>query len=298
MTHTVIGLFDNRADAEAAMAELTAQGFGQGDIDISNRRFDEAATGDEGYNNATSGGGGTTGTSEGFGDKVSNFFSSLFGDDEPAARNYTNAASEAEAILTIQVDSEERARLAQDIMDRHDAIDIDERGSSSSGGSYGQQNYTGSNAGATGSGYTETENSGDVNARSTIPVVEENLNVDKQEVERGGARIRSRIIERPVKENIRLREEHVVVNRRPVDREVTDADLQNFRPGEMEITERAEVPIVGKQARVVEEIEVGKEVTERDETIRETVRGTDVDVEQFNSDADNATGTRARRARP
>ena len=126
---------------------------------------------------------------------------------------------------------------------------------------------------------------------------EERLDVSKRDVERGGARIRSRIIERPVEETIRLREEHVVVNRRPVDREFTDADLQNFQPGEMEITEHAEVPVVGKQARVVEEIEVGKNVTEREETIRDTVRSTDVNVEEFDADTDT-THTKSKRARP
>jgi uncharacterized protein (TIGR02271 family) len=128
--------------------------------------------------------------------------------------------------------------------------------------------------------------------------MEERLNVGKQEVERGGARIRSRIIEKPVEETIRLREEHVVVNRRPVDREYTDADLKNFKPGEMEITEHAEVPVIGKQARVVEEVEVGKNVTEREETIRDTVRATDVNVEKFDKKADAETHTKANRARP
>jgi len=126
---------------------------------------------------------------------------------------------------------------------------------------------------------------------SRIPVVQEKLNVGKEEVERGRARVRSRIIEKPVEEHVRLREEHVVVNRRPVDREVTDADMKNFRAGEMEITERAEVPVVGKQARVVEEVEIGKNVTERDETVRDTVRKTDVDVEEIK------TPTKAKRAR-
>ena len=133
----------------------------------------------------------------------------------------------------------------------------------------------------------------DLKDRQTIPVVKEDLKVGKRDVERGGARIRSRIIERPVEENIRLREEHVVVNRRPVDREISDADLKNFRPGEMELTEHAEVPIVGKQARVVEEVEVGKNVTERQETVRDTVRSTDVDVEQI----DDKTHTKSKRAR-
>ncbi|HEX2640647.1 MAG TPA: YsnF/AvaK domain-containing protein, partial [Pyrinomonadaceae bacterium] len=202
-------------------------------------------------------------------------------------RNYTNAASDAEAILTVQVDSAERAQLAQEIMDRHDAIDVDERGSS-----YDRQNISGTAAG--GAYDTNATARTDLKDRATIPVVEESLKVGKEQVERGGARIRSRVVEKPVEETVRLREEHVVVNRRPVNREITDADRQNFRPGEMEITERAEVPVVGKQARVVEEVEVGKNVTEREETVRDTVRSTDVDVEQIDKDAT----TKARRAKP
>ena len=306
MTHTIVGLFDSRSDAQAAMDELVEKGFILGDIDISNRRFaDESgnfARGtsgndrDFGTNSSTATGAvadaaGDTAdaagdASESFTDKVGNFFNSLFGDDEATASNYTNAASDAEAILTVQVDSDERARLAQEIMDRHDAIDVDERGSQYNTG----QNFAGTTGTAT-TGRTDTD------AKARIPVVEEKLNVGKQRVERGGARIRSRVIERPVEENVRLREEHVVINRRPVDREVTDADLQNFRPGEMEITEHAEVPVVGKQARVVEEVEVGKNVTEREETIRDTVRKTDVDVEQIDTDT-NAKGTKARGAKP
>ena len=94
-----------------------------------------------------------------------------------------------------------------------------------------------------------------------------------------------------------MREEHVTVNRRPVDREVTAEDMSRFQPGEMEITERAEVPIVGKEARVVEEVEVGKQVTERDETVGGTVRGTQVDVEEFDETTGTAN-TKARGAKP
>jgi len=255
------------------MNELIAQGFIQKDIDISNRRLAEAADA-------------ATGDNESFGDKVSSFFGSLFGDDDSTTRNYTDAASDADAILTIQVDSDERAQLAQEIMDRHDAFDVDDR----------VAQYAGQNNAGTARTAANTTNRTDTNATAKIPVVEEKLNVGKQQVERGGARIRSRIVERPVEESVRLREEHVVVNRRPVDREVTDADRQNFRPGEMEITEHAEVPVVGKQARVVEEVEVGKNVTEREQTIKDTVRGTDVQVEPIDKPAD--APNKARRAKP
>ncbi len=49
----------------------------------------------------------------------------------------------------------------------------------------------------------------------------------------------------------------------------------------MEITERAEKAVVGKQARVVGEVEVGKAVETHDKTVSDTVRKTEVEVEEF-----------------
>lgn len=120
---------------------------------------------------------------------------------------------------------------------------------------------------------------------TAIPVVEEELQVGKREVERGGVRVESRVSERPVEEQVHLREEHVHVERRPVDRPVGDAE-NLFREGTLEVSERAEEAVVAKEARVVEEVVVGKEVSERTETIRDTVRRTDVNVEEVEGDAD------------
>ena len=83
---------------------------------------------------------------------------------------------------------------------------------------------------------------------------------------------------------MRLRQEHVFVNRQPVNRAVTDADMANFKEGNIEITERGEEAVVSKQARVVEEISIGKNVEEREEVVSDTVRSTEVDVEQINQD--------------
>jgi len=120
-----------------------------------------------------------------------------------------------------------------------------------------------------------------------IPIIEENLQVGKREVETGGARINSRIVEQEVEENITLREEHVQVERNPVNRPVSSADLNNFKEGEIELTEHAEVPVVNKEARVVEEISLEKQVTERDEVVRDTVRKTEVDVDNLNAGTNN-----------
>ncbi len=114
-----------------------------------------------------------------------------------------------------------------------------------------------------------------------IPVIEEELQVGKRTVDSGGVQVRTNVTERPVTETVNLREENVTVDRRPVDRKVTDADMTAVKGGNFTVTEREEEAVVGKTARVVEEVIVGKDVTERTETITDTVKRTDVDVEDL-----------------
>jgi uncharacterized protein (TIGR02271 family) len=113
-------------------------------------------------------------------------------------------------------------------------------------------------------------------------VVQEDLTVGKREVEKGGVRLQTAVTEQPVEEDITLREEHVNVERRPVNRPATDADF-NTAGETYEFTERAEEPVVSKQARVVEEVVVNKDVEEHIETVSDTVRRKDVQVENLGS---------------
>jgi hypothetical protein len=57
-----------------------------------------------------------------------------------------------------------------------------------------------------------------------------------------------------------------------------------FQEGAIEIKEHAEVPVVTKETRVVEEISLNKEVNERDEKVKDSVRKTEVDVERIKKD--------------
>lgn len=124
--------------------------------------------------------------------------------------------------------------------------------------------------------------------QTTVPVIQEELEVGKRVVERGGVRVHSHIEEMPVEEVIRLREEHIEVERRVVDRPATASDT--FQEVTIEMTETAEQPVVAKQARVVEEVVVGKTAEVREETIEDTVKRQDVEVEQL-----PLTGTGGRR---
>jgi stress response protein YsnF len=256
MTQTVIALFNNSNEATQAVDELVNNGFQRTNIDFS--KGDNTAIDTE-YEI------GSRDDSEKSG--IGRFFSSLFGEDE--GDKYTRVAERNSCVVTVHAQSMEEAQRAADILDDYGAINVDEKASE-----YGY---------STNSGITNKESmdwrSG--NDSTSIPVVEENVQVGKREVETGGVRLKSRIIEKPVEENLRLREERVTVERTPVDREATDADLNNFQEQEIEIVEHAEVPVVSKEARVVEEVKLNKEVEHKDETVKETVRKTEVDVENL-----------------
>ncbi len=206
---------------------------------------------------------------------IGRFFANLFTDDEETASRYTGVAHSAQSIVTVHADSEARAHSAALIMDNCGAVDVDERAQE-----MGWSAQT---------GWDNAQMDRTAAPGETLKVVEETLNVGKKEVETGGARLRSRVVSRPVEEQLRLREEHVFVNRTPVNRAATEADFTTFKEGTVEMRETAEVPVVSKEARVVEEVSLGKEVTERQETIRDTVRNTEVDVEQIPGTAKNLT---------
>ena len=114
-------------------------------------------------------------------------------------------------------------------------------------------------------------------------MIEEQLNVGKRVVQRGGVRVHTTVSSRPVEEKINLREKNVTVNRRPVDRKVLDADMKNFKDGDFTVTTQTEEAVVGKTSRVVEEVVIDKEMTERTETVRDTVKRTDVEVDEINT---------------
>jgi uncharacterized protein (TIGR02271 family) len=117
----------------------------------------------------------------------------------------------------------------------------------------------------------------------TIPVIEERLRVGKREVNRGTVRVRSYIVEEPVQEQVNLREERVEIERRPVN--APARPVAKGSPGDLlqertiDVAETAEEAVVAKEAVITEEVRVRKTADERVEEINDTVRRTEVDVE-------------------
>jgi len=130
-----------------------------------------------------------------------------------------------------------------------------------------------------------------------IPVAEEELQVGKREVNRGRVRIHSHVVERPVEEQVNLRQEHVQVERRPVEGSAraaaNDSDL--FRERTVEMEERSEEPVIGKEARVREELVVRKDVDQKTQTVSDKVRRTEVEVEDERGKRTTGTTDRDRR---
>ena len=106
-----------------------------------------------------------------------------------------------------------------------------------------------------------------------MPVVEEELHVGKRKVSKGGVKVKTKVTETPVEEQIHLHEEEVKVHRRPAKSAATAADAA-FQEGTLELTETAEEAVVAKKAKVVEEVVVKKEGHDRTHTVKDKVRPT------------------------
>lgn len=265
MGQTVVGIFEKGVDAQMAAQELESSRISRQNIDISNQSSQDQRT-ESGNSSSNS---------------VGNFFSSLFGDGDDA-RKHSDVARKG-WVVTVHANNRQEAERAAEILDRSGAIDVDERAQE-----YQRQQNMSSNPNmSTSQNRPQSQNwsnTAQPGSDTRIPIIEEKTNVGKRETEAGGVRLKSRIVERPIEENMRLREEHVNVERNQVNRPATEQDFKSFKEGEMEIRERKEVPIVNKEARVVEEIKIHKDTDVRNEIIKGTERKTDVEVDKLNQD--------------
>lgn len=300
MQHTLVAVFDNRADAQAGMDELLKEGFAREAV-----RLSEAASDTHDITRDGASAGADDGS---FMSGVKHFFGNLFGDDDDQpARQYSEAVMRGSHVLSVTTDDQAQVERAADLIERFGPTDIDEKETQwRAGAGSGEMQHAGAGARQDAlaqaqsqqrdTGASENVGSGSANAggsrmgagaiaggadTTAIPIIEERLKVGKRDVQRGGVRVYQRMVETPVNESVTLREERVSVERRPVDQPAGSADLTGFREQTLELRETAEEAVVEKSARVVEEVVIGKQVSEREQVISDTVRHTEVDVEQL-----------------
>jgi uncharacterized protein (TIGR02271 family) len=276
MAQTVIGVFDSSEQANSAADRLVSAGIARADVQVHARDAgsggpvvgegtrDAPLTGAAGSDLST----GHAERGEGTLARIERFFANLFGSDDRPEEigHYHEAVRRGGALLSVDLQDEAQAATVRTLLKDAGAVDIDVRVAQ-----WQSAGYKGYDPSAR--EYTADEIAAE---RKAFAVVREDLVVGKREVETGGVRVYSRATETPVSAPVSLREEHASIERRPVDRAATPADLKE---ASVEVRETAEQPVIAKTAHVVEEVVVGKEATERTETIKDTVRGTEVKVE-------------------
>lgn len=197
---------------------------------------------------------------------------------EDEAHYYAEGVRRGGTLVTVQADTDKEVDDAVATMKRHGAVDIEQRAAGWRKEGWSgrfEPGQAGAGAARTATGATRTKG-----GERTIPVVEEELVVGKRVAGEGVVRVYSYVIEQPAQETVNLREEHASIERRPVNRPLGADDAAAFREQTVEVRESVEEPVVGKRAKVVEEVSVGKQQSERQQTVSDTVRKTDVRVER------------------
>jgi len=265
---TVVALFDSFDEGRNVIDELGTLGIQRDSVRIANESKGEFAfdTSDEFDKN----------------DSGQSLISGLIHGGVPRtdAEMYAEGVRRGGTLVVITL-PDEKAQKAYDLLKRQGSIDIMARGEMwKKTGWTGYGTGTEMNLKSTGKTMTkETELR--MGGKEVVPVIEEELKVGKREVESGGVRVKTMVTEKPVTEQVHLREEHVRVERHPVDRAVSPTDVANLRDRTIEMREKSEEAVVSKRARVIEEVVIGKEVSGRTETVKDTVKRTDVKVEKL-----------------
>jgi Domain of unknown function (DUF2382) len=245
-THTLVAVYPTRTEAEEVRHEIINAGLPESDVAISANGQRE-----------------TTGQDR---EKAGGFWGWLFGADVPEMDRswYESTLDQTRTAVSVRI-SDERARTqAESIMTQHSPLSMEE-----------DQTPTLSSIEDDLAG-RETAGSGEV--ETTIPIVKEELEVGKRRTEQR-YRIRVYPVERSVEEMVNLRDEKVIVEHRPAT-DPSSASPEDLRTREVEVIERHEEPVVAKTARAAEEVVVHKDVKERTEVVRDTVRETKVDIDQ------------------
>jgi len=263
----IVTLFDTPEHAEAARHNLEAAGYPANEISIMN-------------NKALS--------SEGTAVREPGLWHRLFGRDieRNDALVYGRTVEAGGVVLTLRVPESEVPR-AMGILNAHKVVDVEARAAEH--GLVSAPARSGNGAAGVIAGASAMANAAASKAADTVAtpiareqvlrLAEEQLDVGKRLVEEGTTRIRRFVTEKPVEAKVTLHEEHAQVVHRAISdpNYVKDIDWSDKM---IEVTETAEEPVVRKTARIAEEVLVSKEGTDHEETVHDTVRRQQVEVER------------------
>ena len=273
----VVAVFDTSEHAQTAVNALKAAGFSADDISVmSNDTLD-----DQGAKIATATG----------------FWHRLFGGDVKLheAKVYGNAVGKGGSVVSLRA-PETMVKKAVDILHTHSPVDVNQRAASlgiiaaAAAPAAGVVSQGIAKTAAAASAATQAASKAAAAAARTvkdnevISLAAEELEVGKRQLETGMTRVRRFVIEKAVEANVKLHEEHASIARRAI----TDKNyIQNIDWSDrtVEVREAAETPVISKTSRIVEEVVVGQEGSDRTETVKDKVRRQEVEVEKQPSSA-------------
>jgi len=287
---TIVTMFSNISLAEGAKRNLIKAGFLDDDIDIISG--DRLRT-------------------EGQEARHPGFWQRLFGNtlEEDQAEVYEDAMRTGGVVLSLRADEDELPR-ALGILDAHE--ELTERSAAlPNDDAPGYATSDGLTAPARGMlqdnvavdplstdpahrGTARTALTGDESDEDVLRLAEERLEVGKRLVSEGSTRVRRYTVTDQVSQNVSLHEQHAEIFRRPVS-ETGSSGSVDWSEKTVEVEETHEQPVINKTAEIIEEVVLRKEASDRVETINDSVRRQEVDIDHASTDplgADRLTGNR------
>lgn len=275
---TIVAVYDTVAHADAAVRDLEAANVPSGAI---TRHSADSA-----------GAGVSTDTSQAA-PRPSGFWSGQFGGEPDHDTAVYDRSLQAGSTVVMVKAPEQYIDSVSVILERHSPIDMDERAAGYGLGTSSVTTATSTTAAPLAStatststtasaltGGTATAATGAATGEEVIGLSEEQIAIGKRMVNRGTTRVRRFVVETPVEENVTLRSEQVSIQRRPVAAGTTVPE-SSFTDKVVEFKETDEEAVVGKTAHVKEEVVVRKDVADRVETIHDTVRREEVEIEKI-----------------
>jgi len=278
-------LFDTREDAREAVDAVVAAGVASSDIKVVEGGSSYQASADvRPYQE------------EGFWQSLMNLFM-----PEDDRYTYAEGLRRGGYVVTVECD-DANYEVVSEILDREGTVDLDARAEEwrSTGWTGPETSLSGAHPDITTAstavaneplrskdiGDTSrapkyaSDKSDDIgsSANQTIPIGEERLNVGKRDVNQGRVRVRSYVVESPVQEEVTLRNESVTIERRPADRSASGT-ADPFQERTIELEQHGEEAVISKEARITGEVVVNKDETFRTQKVQDTVRRTEVEIE-------------------
>jgi len=253
----IVTLFDTAEHAEAAKNNLMKAGFSADDISVVSKQGLPAS--------------GTALREPGL-------WHRLFGSDieQHEAQVYGNTVDSGGVVLTLRA-ADEDVPKAMGILNQHNVIDVQNRAIQTGALEKAAAVPVAAVAAAAVPAKPLTA---DVSKAEVLRLAEEQLEVGKKLVDEGTTRIRRFVTERPVEAQVTLHEEHAEVVRRAVADPSFVKDI-DWTDRTIDVTETAEQAVVSKSAHIAEEVVIGKKGVDRVETVRDTVRRQQVEVERI-----------------